>query len=224
MRQQQRRLKDLFSSVRFARRESLREGDSFGEVMALSQPFKPSETLEGKKHNLRQAAERINRVSVAPGEVFSFWRIVGSPHNPRRFAEGRSIHCGKPVKDRGGGLCQASGIIYHAALMLGLEVSERHSHSVDLYTDETRFAPIGTDATVFYGYKDLRLRNNTGAALNFCLEIGDKELRLSVRSAGAPEIKPLSIDCIVLADGRKKVTISRKGCEDVVTHYLPLED
>ena len=52
-----------------------------------------------------------------------------------------------------------SGLIYYVSLMAGLEVLERHPHSRDIYDDQTRYAPLGADATVAYGFKDLRVLN-----------------------------------------------------------------
>jgi len=60
--------------------------------------------------------------------------------------------------DYGGGLCQLSGIIYHAVLEAGLEILERHPHSLDIYTATTRYTPLGSDAAVVYGHKDLRFK------------------------------------------------------------------
>jgi len=40
-----------------------------------------------------------------------------------------------------------------------MEVLERHPHSRDIYDDQTRYAPLGADATVAYGFKDLRVLN-----------------------------------------------------------------
>jgi len=172
-------VRDFCSSTRFAHH---RDDTRCEFKFTLSQPFMPSATLEGKKHNLSEAASRINNVTILPGETFSFWHVVGNPNNARRFTYGRSLHAGKPVKDYGGGLCQASGIIHHAALIAGLDVMERHNHSVDLYTEATRFAPLGSDATVFFGYKDLRLRNNTGTPIRFRLRIGTDRFYLDVLS------------------------------------------
>ena len=143
-------------------------------TISVSQPFTHSATLEQKKHNLRLAAGRIARHTVRPGEVFSFWRAVGNP-NSSQFKDSRSIIGGKLQIERGGGLCQASGIIYHLSLIAGLEIVERHNHSVDLYTEETRFCPLGSDATVSYGHKDLRVRNNTGATIRFELQVLEDE-------------------------------------------------
>ena len=138
----------------------------------VKQPFTASATLEQKKQNLRLAAERIYRFVVMPGEVFSFWRTVGNP-NTKAFAASRGIRGGVLQLERGGGLCQASGIIHHLSLLAGLEVVERYNHSKDLYTEETRFCPLGSDATVAYGYRDLRVRNTTASPLRFELQVHD---------------------------------------------------
>ena len=216
-----RKAKDIIKRVPFAKGH--REVE-MPYSLELSQPFKPSATLEGKKHNLREAASRINNVTVLPGEVFSFWHIVGNPNNPRRFTYGRSLHAGKTVKDYGGGLCQASGIIHHMALLTGLEVTERHNHSVDLYTDETRFAPLGTDATVFYGFKDLRLRNNTDSPIRFELIVDDSDLRLKMLCSKPLQADNLDIRIVEDESGNKHVTVFTSNHVELSrSTYFPLD-
>jgi vancomycin resistance protein VanW len=70
-------------------------------------------------------------------------------------------------------LCQLSSIIYHTALRTGLDILERHPHSCDLYWghDEQRYTPLGSDATVAYGYKDLRVRNPFSHPITLWVEI-----------------------------------------------------
>jgi vancomycin resistance protein VanW len=50
-------------------------------------------------------------------------------------------------------------MVYHLALLGGLTIVERHAHSIDIYEDDQRFTPLGADATVVWGVKDLRLHN-----------------------------------------------------------------
>lgn len=201
------RVVDACSFCRFAR--AGRSSDSVKmEVLTLSQEFKPSATLEAKKHNLGEAASRINQVEIAPGEVFSFWRVVGNPNDSRRFKPGRTIHAGVVKHDLGGGLCQASGIIYHAALLLDLKIIERHNHSVDLYDDSSRFAPIGTDATVFYGYKDLRIKNTTDSRLLFNMEVNQDTFDLTVKADKPLILRNLATSVRLTSDGKEDVTIT----------------
>jgi vancomycin resistance protein VanW len=68
------------------------------------------------------------------------------------------------------------------SLVAGLEVLERYNHSTDIYNDETRFCPLGTDATIVYGYKDLRVRNNYSFPLKFEIEIGDQLISIKLLS------------------------------------------
>lgn len=175
-----RKLQDALSHHKFCR-DSPALSSQYKYSIGLEQPFTASATLAEKKHNLRLAADHIRRYVVMPGEVFSFWRTVGNP-NTSEFACSRSIRRGVLQLERGGGLCQASGIIHHLALVAGLEVVERHNHSKDLYTDATRFCPLGSDATVAYGYRDLRVRNTTQTPIMFDLQVCDDHFEAYLRS------------------------------------------
>ncbi len=124
-----------------------------------SQTIHDTPGAENKRRNLRLAAEALHRTTLHPGEIFSFARIIGPPIAPRGYRHGRTLMGGEVAASIGGGLCQLSGLLYLAALECGLEIVERHPHSIDIYTDLTRFAPLGADAAVVYGHRDLRFRN-----------------------------------------------------------------
>ena len=133
-------------------------------VISLTQELKPN---EAKLINLRIACKAIGQIIIQPNEIFSFWKSVGAPTKRKGFVSSRSIEGNQINTTVGGGLCQISGLIYYLSLKAGLEIIERHNHSMDIYTDDTRFAPLGSDATLVYGYKDLRVKNNHGTALKF---------------------------------------------------------
>jgi vancomycin resistance protein VanW len=170
---------DIANRLRFARKRE--SGLQFGFEISLSQEIKPSETLGNKLYNIATAADKINGCIIFPGEILSFWKIVGNPES--QLKPSRSIIAGKIATETGGGICQVSGIIYHIGILAGLEILERHNHSIDIYTDETRFTPLGTDATVVYGYKDLRVRNNFDFPIKFILEITNKSLSIKMLSS-----------------------------------------
>lgn len=174
----QRYIKDAFSPYHFCRKRSV---SNLPFSIELTQPFTHSATLEQKKKNLNLAACRISKYVIHPDEIFSFWRCVGNP-NTKSFASSRGIRGGVLQLERGGGLCQASGIIHHLSLIGGLDIIERYNHSKDLYTEETRFCPLGSDATVAYGYRDLRIRNNTDASIQFELQVHDNHFTALLRS------------------------------------------
>lgn len=160
-----------------------RKNDSIILNYALDfrQDIKPSTTFANKVYNLQQAGKMISEYIIQPREIFSFWQIIGNPKHC--FKSSRSIIKGQVVNEIGGGICQVSGLIYFAAIKAKLEILERHNHSLDLYTEETRFAPLGSDATVVYGYKDLRIRNSFDFPIKFVLTtIDDNKLAIQLRS------------------------------------------
>ncbi len=156
----------------------------FGHSVIAEQPIIPSAYFENKIHNMQTAGHKINQVLILPGEVFSFWDIVGHPGPAQGFKKGRNLVGGAIRGGYGGGLCQVSGIVYYLALGAGLEILERHNHSIDIYAEHERFAPLGADATVAFAYKDLRFKNNSTQPL--CLHIAADTKRL-VAQLSSPE-------------------------------------
>ncbi len=163
----------------------------FNHIFSLEQPIFQSNLFENKIHNLKIAGMEIQQYSLAPGEIFSFWNMVGKPTLRKGYKKGRNLVDGKLCEEEGGGLCQLSGIIYHAALINGLEILERYPHSVDIYTEENRFTPLGADATIVYGYKDLRIRNNTKGMLQFEFIVKNNKLTCLLHSTEKVESKEI---------------------------------
>jgi vancomycin resistance protein YoaR len=60
----------------------------------------------------------------------------------------------------GGGICQFATTLFNAAFFAGLPIVERHPH--DFYIDHY---PVGRDAAVAWGSKDLKFRNDSGRTL-----------------------------------------------------------
>lgn len=189
-----RAVSDLRAGYTFCRESSSIQSDSvnFSGKVTVSQPIRKTELLENKLRNLEIGIQRLHGVVVKPNEVFSFWRLVGSPKDSRGFLPGRNLRNGIVVPELGGGLCQLSSIIYHCALQAGLNIIERHSHSVDIYTEETRFTPLGADAAVSYGYRDLRFVNNLG--FNICLEFQMERDQLSLSIVSEEPLQKIAVE------------------------------
>ena len=147
-----------------------------------NQEIKSGNYFENKVHNFRITKERIEKVLVRPNEIFSFWRIVGNPSGKNNFKKGRNIVNGQISEEVGGGLCQISTLLYVTALKANLEIVERYNHSVDIYAEEDRFTPLGSDATVVYGYKDLRIKNNKSFPICFSFKIIGNSITCAVES------------------------------------------
>lgn len=178
-----RNLRDLESGVLFRFAKSGVAAAELPYFIEVTQPILANAWQQNKQQNFQQAAQFINSVCMQPGQVFSFWKTVGNPSEARGFKKGRNIMNGVICETPGGGLCQLSGIIYHTSLMAGLQILERHNHSVDLYANgETRFTPLGADAAVVFGYKDLRVGNPFGFAIGFEIEVVGDMLVCCLRS------------------------------------------
>lgn len=172
----------------------------------LIQPIRPGATFENKLANLQLASAAITGIKLQPGEIFSFWEIVGRPSNRRGYRASRNIVGGQLSSEVGGGLCQVSGIIYQLCLIAGLEIRERFPHSLDIYTEAERFAPLGADATVVFGYKDLRLANPFPFSLVFQIEISNCELHFKLFTPQPIQLKKLEFRSENLGM-RKKVEV-----------------
>lgn len=126
--------------------------------------------FENKMHNLGLAVSRMQGLVLRPGEIFSFWRLVGKPTEANGYREGATFLSGKVSSAVGGGLCQLSGLIHNLALLAGCPILERHGHSIDAY-GEGRYIPLGRDATVTYPRADLCFRNPHPFPLVLKLEV-----------------------------------------------------
>ncbi len=107
--------------------------------------------------NVRITTEYASNVMLAPGDVYNFDKQIG----PRTAARGYKlapgiVGPGKLEDVFGGGICQVSTTLFNAVFFAGLEVVERHNHSI--YIDHY---PKGRDATVTAGGKNLRFKNDT---------------------------------------------------------------
>lgn len=125
--------------------------ETIGSYEAISQ----SDDDE-RAENLRLAAEAINGYVIEPGATFSFNEVVGDTTAERGYKEAPVLYSSGLGSSDGGGICQVSTALYIAAVKADLEIVERHPHSVP-----SDYAPIGLDATIVYGSRDLRIKNNT---------------------------------------------------------------
>ena len=108
--------------------------------------------------NVRITTQYATNVFLAPGDVYNFDKQIG----PRTAARGYKlapgiVGPGKLEDVYGGGICQVSTTMFNAAFFAGIEIVERHNHSI--YIDHY---PKGRDATVTGGGKNLRFKNDTG--------------------------------------------------------------
>jgi vancomycin resistance protein YoaR len=123
---------------------------------------RPKPWEAGALRNVSVAAALVDSLVLPPGAVFSFNQTMRAGDG--RFVRGTSFLGGREIKSVGGGICQVSSGLYNAALLAGLDIVERSSHS--LYDPREAYVPPGRDAMVSRESRsDFRFRNSTAADL-----------------------------------------------------------
>lgn len=137
---------------------------------------------ENKAVNIALASSKIDGMVIRPGEVFSFWRTVGSITEKKGYKAGRIISDNKLTPGLGGGLCNLANTIHLLILHSPLEVTEFHSHSDALAPDEGKRVPFSSGTSICYNYIDYRFRNNTDQDVQLCLRCENERLIGELRS------------------------------------------
>ena len=106
--------------------------------------------------NLELAASKLDGTMLLPGEEFSYNEEVGERTKEAGFKIAKVIDSHGYTEGIGGGICQVASNLHAAALMAGLDITERNLHRF-----RVKYMPPGLDATVDYGKKDLKIVNNT---------------------------------------------------------------
>lgn len=135
------------------------------------------ELQDGKVNNLLIAHKKITGVVIKPGQLFSYWKLIGNPIALRGYKKGMVLHNGKPDSGTGGGLCALSNLLYWITLHSPLSVKERWRHSYDVFPDSNRTLPFGSGATCVYNYRDLMILNETDADFLFFITIENNRLQ-----------------------------------------------
>jgi len=128
-----------------------------------------------RKKNIALAIGRLQGLIIAPGRVFSFNQSVGGRTARRGYLPAPVLFQDKKSIQIGGGICQVSSTLYNAALLADLEVVERHRHSSPI-----TYLPLGLDATVAYGYKDLRFKNTLPFPIHIAASMAEDTLTISI--------------------------------------------
>lgn len=110
--------------------------------------------------NVKVAAAALDGQVIMPGKSFSFNDIVGPRSSEAGYKDAKVIINNEFVDSLGGGVCQVSTTLYNALLQADVKITERSNHSLVV-----KYVPLGQDAAVAYGYKDLKFTNNLPCAV-----------------------------------------------------------
>ncbi|HKM39669.1 MAG TPA: VanW family protein [bacterium] len=109
----------------------------------------------GERANVRRAADSIAGTVIGPEETFSQNEIIGPYDENNGYKIGQSYVGSKITTTVGGGVCKIATALYNVAVVSNLEIVERYNHFMPV-----SYVPLGQDATVVYGSKDLKFKNN----------------------------------------------------------------
>jgi len=127
---------------------------------------------QNRIHNIRVGAAKFNGVLIKPGEEFSFNKILGEVGPEQGYEPELVILKDKTAPEYGGGLCQVSTTTFRAAVLAGLEITQRYAHAFPV----KYYNPQGFDATIYPPFPDLRFINNTPANILVQTKIKGTEL------------------------------------------------
>lgn len=179
-------IKDLFSGKKIAKQKLSSEMPYIvkGHRSTILRKLKGVDIKlqENKAVNLKIAGDKINHITIKPGETFSFWKTVGNPSKKHGYLEGLTISCGNIGKSVGGGLCQLANLIHWLVINSPLEVVELHHHSDAIFPDSNRRVPFGTGTSIFYKNVDYRFKNTSDQTVQMIIWQESGELLGELRS------------------------------------------
>lgn len=80
-----------------------------------------------KRSALRSRLGLIYYSVLRPGEVFSYWKLIGKPARRKGYLDGMVLKSGAFHAGCGGGLCQLSNLIFWMTIHTPLTVTERQA-------------------------------------------------------------------------------------------------
>lgn len=107
--------------------------------------------------NIVTSAQYLNGTILYSGDTFSWFSVMGPCDYSQGYIDSDGYAGNKVVQVPGGGICFTSTNLHLCARSAGMEILERHDHSMPVW-----YAGRGDEASVSYGSWDLRFRNNTG--------------------------------------------------------------
>ncbi len=111
--------------------------------------------LPGEEYNVHLAASLLAGRIVKPGQIFSQNNSIGPYGEAKGYRIGPTYMDSRVVTTIGGGVCKISSALYNVSILSNLEIIERHNHGMPV-----PYVPYGQDATVAYGVKDFKFKNN----------------------------------------------------------------
>lgn len=130
---------------------------------------------ENRNGNLRKACELLDGLVLQPGQELSYNEALGPRTKELGWLPAPAYSGTKLVDSPGGGICQVSSTLYLASVYSELTIVERRNHGYPV-----SYIPLGMDATVSWGFADLKIRNDSPMPVKIQAEESDGYVRISI--------------------------------------------
>jgi len=137
-----------------------------------------SSGAKARNENIRLAADALKGKTIQPGEVFSYNNTVGPTTKKNGYKRARIFVSGKKSYGYGGGVCQVSSTLFNAAELAGMEIIERHNHSLPV-----EYVPRGKDAATSHGSVDLKFKNTLSYPVKIDTGVGENAVTIQIVAA-----------------------------------------
>jgi len=165
------------------------EADTFGITELIGEGHTNfAGSPKNRIHNITRALEQFNGIMIAPGEEFSFVKLLGDVDGEHGYLPELVIKANKTEPEFGGGICQVSSTVFRAAIYSGLKITARRNHAYPV----SYYKPYGMDATIYIPKPDLRFVNTTPG--HILMETAIEGTQLFFRFYGTSDGRTIEVD------------------------------
>ena len=125
--------------------------------------------------NLGLACKALDGLVLEPGQEFSYNDTLGERTAEKGYQPAPAYSGTTLVDSLGGGICQVSSTLYLASVYAELTILERVNHGFPVH-----YIPYGMDATVNWGFTDLKMRNDSPLPVKIRAETSDGYVRIDI--------------------------------------------
>lgn len=149
---------------------------------------------ENRNGNLRKACGMLDGLVLQPGQELSYNEALGPRTKELGWLPAPAYSGTKLVDSPGGGICQVSSTLYLASVYSELTIVERRNHGYPV-----SYIPLGMDATVSWGFADLKIRNDSPMPVKIQAEESDGYVRISIHGT---ETRDYNVEMSYTVGGR----------------------
>ena len=177
------------------------------ESLEITEPIATFSTVfsgndANRNHNIGLAASAVDDILLLPEEEFSFNNTVGDTTAEKGYKNAPIILDGELVDGLGGGICQVSSTLYNTVLFADVSITERRNHGLAV-----GYLPPGRDATIAYGWIDLKYVNDRDSAVWQRAFVDGNRLTVTLYGKSIPghEVEITTTDLETIPSGEKLI-------------------